>query len=445
MLRYIAAKIFGKFESKEEFRKFGMLALIFGLIIAYYWTLRPIKDSVFNAIVGGEHLWLAKILSVFIVVPLIFIYSKLVDTFARHKVFYLLVGIYAVATMAFMIALAHPTIGLLNTVPDQSRYLGWAFYCFVETFGSIIIALFWVLVTDMTLPEAAERGFPIIALFGQFGNIVGPFFLNTNRLGLTTSAPIVGLCSLILLAVISLMWFFVKTTPKALLTGYHGHAAHGEKIPEPGFFEGIKLIFTNGYLFGVFAIITIYEMIVTVIDYHFKQTAFATFSTEAGVSAFLSEYATLVGVVACICLVLGVSRIQRLLGITASLFMLPVLMIVAIITVKFNPTSLTIALWIMVLAKAINYALNQPTMKQLYIPTSKEARYKSQGWIEMFGGRNSKAAASVFNGYRKTLGVSFFLTTASLLSLGLIAAWFLTAFYVARAYNHAIKNNEVVC
>src|SRR5437899_269505 len=121
MLRYIAAKIFGKFESKAEFRKFGMLAVIFGLIIGYYWTLRPIKDSVFNAIVGGEHLWLAKILSVFIVVPLILIYSKLVDTFPRHRVFYLLVGLYAIATMAFTVALAHPTIGLMNTTPDQGR------------------------------------------------------------------------------------------------------------------------------------------------------------------------------------------------------------------------------------------------------------------------------------------------------------------------------------
>ena len=64
-------------------------------------------------------------------------------------------------------------------------------------------------------------------------------------------------------------------------------------------------------------------------------------------------------------------------------------------------TALTPLFWLMVASKAINYALNSPSMKQLYIPTSKDVRYKSQAWIESFGSRGSKAVGSGINDLHK--------------------------------------------
>src|SRR5690242_824328 len=93
MLRRIAAALWGKFESREELQKFGILASLFFLIIGTYWTLRPMKDSIFNALVGIDYQPMAKWLSLALIVPLIIIYSKLIDTFPRHKVFYGLVSI----------------------------------------------------------------------------------------------------------------------------------------------------------------------------------------------------------------------------------------------------------------------------------------------------------------------------------------------------------------
>ena len=98
MLKRIATALWGKFESKEELRKFLLMAATFGLIIGIYWALRPIKDSIFDAIVGGKYIWLAKILSVFIIAPLVIVYSKLIDLFPRQKVFYGLLSIYTVLT-----------------------------------------------------------------------------------------------------------------------------------------------------------------------------------------------------------------------------------------------------------------------------------------------------------------------------------------------------------
>ena len=444
MLKRIATALWGKFESWEELRKFLLMAFTFGLIIGVYWALRPIKDSIFDAIVGGHLLWKAKLLSVCIIAPLVIVYSKLIDTFPRQKVFYGLLSIYTVLTSLFAYAFMHPTMGLANTVADPDRYIGWLWYVFVESFGSLIVALFWVIATDITMPESAKRGFPIIALFGQLGNIFGPFLLNVKRLGLVNSAPIVAVCAVLMFLTILLMWYFWKSTPKKLLMGYH-ETDPKEQLHEPGFMEGLKLLFSNAYLLGIFFIVSVYEVIVTVIDFHFKQTTFAAFGTEGEKSSYLSDYATMVGVIATVCIVLGINNIQRYLGMRASLILLPLLIGLAVGMITFNPTSLSLAFWIMALSKAVNYALNQPTLKQLYIPTTKEARYKTQGWIEMFGSRSAKALASTANGLRGVLGKEVFLFATCVASLGLIGVWIAVAISVSKTYNRAIDRSEVVC
>ncbi len=444
MLKRIATALWGKFDDWQELRKFLLMAVTFGLIIAIYWALRPIKDSIFAFVVGGDWLWAAKIVSVLVIAPLVVVYSKLIDKYARDKVFYGLLTFYAIMAGVFTFAFLHPELGLANTVASPYRWLGWMWYVYIESFGSLIVALFWVIATDITLPESAKRGFPIIALFGQLGNIFGPFVLSTRRLGFTNSAPIVGICAVMMLMTMALMWYFMKTTPKNLLTGYH-EGQPDEMISEPGFLEGLKLLFTKSYLLGIFFIVSVYEVIVTVIDYHFKQSAFKSFTTEGQTSAFLSDYATMVGIIATLCLILGVSNIQRVLGMRASLICLPLLIGVAIGLITLNPSSLTIAFWIMALSKAINYALNQPTLKQLYIPTTKEARYKTQGWIEMFGSRSAKALASLANSLRCVLNLNVFLYGTLLASLGLIGVWIMVATYISKIYNKAIAKNEVVC
>ena len=61
---------FGEFDP-EELKKFLLLGLIFGLIIGVYWTLRPMKDTLFQDIVGGTWQPRAKWLSLVVVFPLL--------------------------------------------------------------------------------------------------------------------------------------------------------------------------------------------------------------------------------------------------------------------------------------------------------------------------------------------------------------------------------------
>jgi ATP:ADP antiporter, AAA family len=453
MLKRLATTLWGNFESRDELKKFGILALIFCGIIAIYWALRPMKDSIFNALIGTED-WqpYAKTLSLIIIFPIVILYSKLVDIFPRHKVFYFLTGLYGLIALVMFFCFSDPSIGLANTVKSPYRILGWVWYIWVESFGSLMVALFWAIATDITSPESAKRGFPLIALFGQIGNMVGPYFLNAKALGFSNSAPVVGILAGMLFGIGFLFWIFMHVTPPSQLKGYHGDSEEAVES-EPGFFEGLKLLVTQGYLLGLFLIITVYEVIVTVLDYHFKCSVMNTFTTELEQNAYLASYATWTGLISTLCVLFGINSIQRILGTRVSLLALPVLTACAVVLIKLNPQSLMIGFWIMVFSKAVNYALNQPTLKQLYIPTSKDTKYKAQAWIEMFGGRFSKFGGSVINGFRKPLvahlgaidGVARFLVFSSLISFGLVGVWLLVAVYVAGVYDKAIQEKRIVC
>ena len=67
---------FGNFE-KEEFKKFLRMGLIFSLVVGVYWTMRPLKDSIFIQLVDKMHLPYAKTVSVFALFPLVMFYTKL--------------------------------------------------------------------------------------------------------------------------------------------------------------------------------------------------------------------------------------------------------------------------------------------------------------------------------------------------------------------------------
>lgn len=453
MLKRIATALWGKFESRDEVQKFFTLSAIF-LIIGTYWCMRPLKDGLFANIVGVDYIPWAKFLSLIVITPLILVYSKLVDMFTRHKVFYILITLYALAALIFGYFLNHPTYGLPNTTEDPTRILGWAWYVFVESFGSLIVALFWAFTTDITKEDAAKRGFPFIALGGQLGNMVGPM-LRAKSLGLSHSGPIVYILAGAIIVIGLLMWLFVSVTPKDQLVGFEEVKEAGDKKEEshsePGFFEGLRLMITKPYLLGIFLIIFFYEVIITIIDFLFKATAKASFPLERDFSAFLGSYGTMTGIISTLCVLFGINNIQRHLGVRASLILTPILVAVAIVTVKFYPV-LGVLFWLMVFAKAINYALNQPTIKQLYIPTSKDAKYKTQAWIEMFGSRGSKASGSginVFRGFLKgkygMAGITLFLTLSTSVSLGLIAIWFFVVAYLAKTYKKAVDEKRVAC
>lgn len=435
------------FESKQERRKFSLLAVVFSLTIGVYWLFRPVKDGVFLTMVGTDWQPLVKILSFFVVVPIVFIYSKLVDRFPRHKLLYGLSVFYAIATVIFAFLILNPVIGIANTEASPWRLLGWTWYLFVESFGSVMVALFWSFVADTTTPDSAKRGYSLIALGGQLGGLMGPFAGGyiADHYG-TGSALLFGAAGLIALTVS--VWYYMRSMPKTEMQGFAAHgkpleSKPGEVKSKPGFGEGLRLLLTKPYLLGIFAVVSFYEIIVTILDYQFKVLAAQQYTGDA-LTSYLSQFAMWTNGVALASLLLGAGAVGRKLGLTRTLLLLPILIAVAVLVMSFSPV-LHIAFMIMVISKGINYALNQPAKEQLYIPTSKDSKYKAKAWIDMFGSRSSKGLGSIVNGFKGIAGAEMFMIISAAASLGMIGVWIFAALFLGRTHAQAVKEDRLVC
>ena len=253
-------KMYGNFKDKEEVLKFVVLGITFFLIIGTYWTLRPLKDGLFASIVGAKWQPYAKILSMFAVFPIVMFYSKLVDWFKRDQVFYILSGFYAITAFAFAFCFLNPNIGLANTVENPDRILGWLWYIWVESFGSLVVALFWAYTADITDPQTAKRGYPLIVMLGQLGNIVGPLILTNmgKQFFNGHNGPVVAITGVLILAIGFMIWFFQKIVPASERQLYKAKGSESVSHDKTGFFEGLKLLVKTPYLLSIFFIITIY-------------------------------------------------------------------------------------------------------------------------------------------------------------------------------------------
>lgn len=450
---------FGDFD-KEEFKKFLRMGLIFALIIGVYWTLRPLKDAVFIQLVDKLHLPYAKTVSVLALLPLVMFYTKLLERTSREKMLIILPTFYGVAVLCFagLMTLAQAPAEEIaarsSFLFGATRVLGYCWYLFVESFGSLVVALFWAFAADTTDATSAKRGFPLVVALGQMGGIISPYTIGglPHRMGFDTDALSMVCLGVLILSIIPLVRYFLKATPKELLASFHGkNEAQVEHEQEPGFLEGLKLMLKHRYLIGIFAANFIYEVIVTIFDFNFKIAASSQY-TGVALSNYLSIYGSSVNLVSLLCLLLGISNVTRFLGVGVALAAMPIIVGCALFGfLTLNSLSFLFAL--MVGSKAINYALNGPALKQLYIPTTSDVRFKAQAWIETFGSRASKEAGSIFNmlltPLQKVFGVvsgrSYYLMLSGGIGFPLLLLWLVVALFLGNTFKRAIDEKKVIC
>ncbi len=429
--------IYGDFTSNEV-KKFVSYGFLFFIIIGTYWLLRCAKDPIFNAFVGAESIWLAKIVSLLVIFPIVAGYSYLVDMFPRHRLFYAIAAIYIVLFVGIAFLMGSSVYGMGAPAANRWGLLGWFSYVMIESFGSLVVVLFYSFMADTTTPEAGKKAFFITATFGQVGAILGSYA--TGVIARSLSVPQVLFAAAAAVALIPpmvafIMWFI----PKGEFAGYQAKGGEAKKT-KPGFVEGFKLFLSEPYLLGIFIWVSAFEVIATVFDLQFKVLIMREVGDNAAEFArWTSDFGVTVATLALISLLLGVGNIGRRLGLTLSLVILPILMAANAFVMFVSPV-VQVAFWVMVASKGINYAFGQPSKEQLFIPTSREARYKSKAWVDSFGSRGSKAMGSLIKGFAGG-SAALLLGTA----IGISAIWVVASLYLGKKATQAVANNEVVC
>jgi AAA family ATP:ADP antiporter len=439
--------------STDEVKKFSLLSCVITLILGNYWMLRVLKNPIFNELVGMEYQPRAKMASIFVVAFIIMIYSKLVDLFEKKTLFDILCTFYAGLFFFIAFATMYPdyfslssTSGLMPLVQwIPGKLVGWLSYFAFES-SSLLIILFWAFVASITKPESAKKGYAMIVTCTQIGTISGPALV-TNFATKWGSPWLVGLGGVLVLLVPFLIRIYMWAIPKEDLPA---NAAADNKKPKTGFLEGIKIIATRPYVMGILVVSTIYEIIGTILEFQMNMIAKGVFNSRDLFAAFTGKYGMSVNGMAMIFALLGTSFFMRRFGLRFCLLAYPILIgtvLFALLGINFAGVSNYHIMWAlfgsMVAVKGFSYALNNPTKEVMYIPTTKDIRFKAKGWIESFGGRSSKGTgAIVTDAFAKNL--SGLLLVGTVISLGVVGVWIVVANLLGKKFNKLQENNATI-
>ncbi|QQR48697.1 hypothetical protein IPF37_03990 [bacterium] len=421
--------------SREEFKKFGLLSAVFLFMIGAYWMVRLIKNASFMHLVSPQHLPYAKMVSLVSLLVLVLFYNKLVDWFEKTNLIYLVTIFYGALFLSFSYLFTLSSIGSSVLPSAANQALGWIFYVATESYGSIVIALFWSFVASSMDPASGKRGYPLIVFGAQFGSILGTALVATQSttLGIPLLTAIAAMSMLMISPMIRL---FTVHHPRAFVVS----GAQENKKPT-GIIEGLRLICTKPYLMGILVVSTVYEVITVLFEFHMNSTAYATFDSIEKVSSFLGIYGMATNTVSLLFALLGASFFMRRFGIAACLIAYPA-MLACLVCYTWALPSMWAFLVAVVAAKGLSYALNNPCKEMMYIPTSKDIKFKAKSWIDVQGSRSAKTSgATIVAMFPAT---SVLLTYGSVISLAIIAVWIPIALFVGRTNNKLIQNGETI-
>lgn len=460
MASKVRQMIRGLFEIEPQERmKLFFLSLLYFLVVGAYTITRDLKSSIFLGTVGKEYIPWVKVISMVMLVPAIFFYSRLVDRVRRYQLLIIYSVLFGVANLIFAYYIGHPEIGILNTNAHPSRLFGWFFYFFVEGYSPFVVGVFWALANSVNSPSEAKRNYGYMVagskIGGMFAAALAWYIFNLSSqlahpyLTHVIAHQMILVVSTLFLALVPMVAvLFIKKVPGHLLHGYEA-AYQQEKskqdtvAPKPSMFAGLEMFVKYPYVLGIFGMVFFYETVSTVLGYLRLGAAETGAESISDVSKVLFEIAFKAHFIGFLISLIGTQALLSRLGTRVCLMLIPLSMggILFYLIFETSPHGLRNAF---VVFTALNYAFLAPVRESLYLPTVKEIKFKSKSWIDAFGSKFAKTAGSMFNVFASKMGASLLLPVYSFFFAGIVCMWFGVAFLLGRRFEKAVVNNEVI-
>ncbi len=447
-----------------ERRKTKLLGICFFLVFASYTVVRELKDFVFINIVGYEYLPLAKMVMVFALIPMVFLYSRLVDLLRRNQLLCVFTTIYAVGWLISAYFLGHPSIGLSNTDTGKFRLFGWVFYLFMEGSQPFLISLLWSFVNTVTKPEDVKGSYVFLTASSKIGGALAAglawLFLSFQQtddalFSAVASFQIILIVFAVLLAFVPfVITYLMKKIPHSYLHGYEAaykfekahekeHARGGLWETIKGMFSGLYLLVRYPYAMGIFGMVLFWEIVN--VSFNYLRLGVGKESTHSILEfgAFLYAQIFFMHLIGLGIVLLGTGTVVRLLGERRSLIVVPLATgaVIAAYLISGGLMSVGVAY---IMMRAINYAFAYPLRESLYIPTTKAIKFKTKSWIDGFGSKFAKCSGSYYNILIQQVPQYALFNVHLLFFSGIIAVWAVVANMLGRRFERAVKKNEVI-
>ncbi|HKT80670.1 MAG TPA: hypothetical protein VJP86_10660 [Vicinamibacterales bacterium] len=263
-------------------------------------------------------------------------------------------------------------------------YVGVAFFIWVGVFNNAVISQFWSYGNDLFDKATGERLFPVIGIGATLGSPLGAKFAETlfNRgADPFNLLQVAAVC----LGISIVLYWLVELRGKR----------HRTQVSAPigGTQSGFALLLNNSYLEMICLLFLVLNLVNTtgefilssyVVD-RANQLAAAdpAFNSGAYIGSFYGSYFFWVNVIAVILQSLVASRIVKYLGMGGALFALPFVALGAYGMLAAG-AGMTLARIAKTAENATDYSIMNVARQMLWLPTTREEKYKAKQAADTF-------------------------------------------------------------
>ena len=374
--------------------------------------------------------------------------------------------------------------------------LGVPFFLYTGLFGVMIVAQFWGFANDVYSNDEGKRLFPIVGFGASAGAVFGAW-LSAVLLPRTNIYSLMFVAAVLLLLTIALSravdrrerrrteahlpdikasGILPAATSQIRTVAGELKAPTKEHLQASGTFQTIKsraaakeeekkeeekeeekvastgggfqLVARNRYLLLIALLVLLLNWVNTTGEYILAETvsAAARAATDdpaaqvAMIGAFYGWFQMGVNVAGLILQLFVVSRVIKYLGVGIAVLILPLIALGGYAILAFYPI-LTAVRWAKTAENATDYSLNNTVRNVLFLPTTREEKYKAKQVTDSFAQRlgDTMQAVTVFVGLNL---LGFETRHFAMFNIGLVLIWLVVAWRIGIRYKRLVATTE---
>jgi AAA family ATP:ADP antiporter len=392
-----------------------LLTLLMFLVLSGYYLLKTAREVFILSEGGAEVKSYASAGQAVLLLILVPAYGAFASRVRRVQLITWVPLFFAVNLLIFF------------AVASAGAHIGIAYFLWLGIYNVMVIAQFWAFANDIYTQEQGRRLFPLIGVGSSLGA-----WLGSVRAGnvVDTIGPhrlLVG-GALVLVACVVLARLVDRRSQRGTPTR---PAVPDEKVG--GTEGGFSMILRDRYLMSIAGLTILLNIVNTSGEYLFGRYVVDTATAlhgagEANAAArgqFIGgAYSSFYGNVNLLGLVLQmfvVSRVFRFLGVGRALFIHPAIAGAGYLLMLRAP-SFDLIRAVKVADNAVDYSVGNTTKQALWLPTSRQAKYKAKQAVDSFCVRAGDViqAGMVYGAEAASVGIPAF----AAVNLVLTAGWF---------------------
>lgn len=393
-----------------------MLAFNTFLILTAYYLMKPVREVLILDQPHGAELksyaYGAQAVLLLGIVPL---YGALATRLSRQR-------LINVVTLFFIACLPLFWLGMQAEAP-----IGFVFFLWTGIFSLMVIAQFWGYANDIYSVEAGKRLFAVIAFGSSAGAVFGAWLAGQLIRGL-------GVPPLLLVAAVVLgasLLLFNWTDRRVLRAEGAGGAEQAQAVI--GGRGPFRLVLGDRYLLLLALVILLLNCINSAGEYILssivKQAADAQIAAgtlthhdaRRFIGGFFSDYFGMVNLVGMLLQLFAVSRLIKWIGVPAALLVLPVVALGSYAVAALLPTLVAVR-WAKVAENSVDYSLMNTVRHMLFLPTTREQKYKAKQVIDSFAARAGDVVSAGIV-YLGTAVLSLSVAHFAWINVALVGVW----------------------